>query len=96
MASSLGYRLVFAIFPALIVLVAVLDLLGRFKPVVEEAIAGSRAALRLAVASARGAAQHGAAGSTPAWAMLAFGGLIASGRRQLHRQLSVVGGAYPS
>ena len=77
MASSLGYSLVFAIFPALIVLVAVLDLLGRFKPVVTEAIDWIQKqpsdspwrALEEPLNTVL-------SGNTPAWTMLLFGGLI--------------------
>jgi membrane protein len=77
MASALGYSLVFAIFPALIVLVAVLDLLGRFKPVVESAVdwvlAQPSDSPWRALEEPLDAVLSG---HTPAWSMLLFGGLI--------------------
>jgi membrane protein len=76
MAGSLAYTLVFAIFPALIFLVAVLDLAGWFMPAIEDAMRWvgeqpSDSPWR----SLEAPLQAVLNGSTPAWAMLFFGGL---------------------
>jgi membrane protein len=77
MAGSLAFTLVFAIFPALIFLVAVFDLLGWFKPVIEDAvnwIAGqpTDSPWRALEAPLNAVLES----STPAWTMLVVGGLI--------------------
>lgn len=77
MASSLGYTLVFAIFPALIALVAVLDLLGRFKPVVIETVDWiQKQPPNSPWRALEEPLRHVLSATTPAWAMLLFGGLV--------------------
>ena len=78
MAGSLAYTLVFAIFPALIFLVAVLDLLGWFKPVIEDAVELGRRADPPTLPGGRSRRRSTSVleGSTPAWSMLVVGGLI--------------------
>jgi membrane protein len=75
MASALGYTLVFAIFPALVALVAVLDLLGRFKPVVTDALEWIQKQPPDSPWRVLEEPLHNVlTGNTPAWAMLIFGG----------------------
>ena len=77
MAGSLAYTLVFAIFPALISVVAVLDLLGRFKPIVRDlsgVVADQPADSPWRVLeNPLDAVLHG---RTPAWPLLLFGVVI--------------------
>ena len=77
MAALSAYTLVFAIFPALIFLVAVLDLAGWFVPVIEDAVrwVGEQPA-DSPWRSLEAPLDAVLKGSTPAWAMLVFGGLI--------------------
>ena len=77
MAGSLAYTLVFAFFPALIFLVAVLDLAGWFVPAIEDAVSWiAEQPADSPWRSLEAPLDAVLEGSTPAWAMLIFGGLI--------------------